>query len=161
MKKRPFRLILALSILMLVLAACAGGGAADQGAETPAAGDTTATEAVPETGTGTEPAGSAADCAGVDTQQLMTTGQTVYADSCAGCHGEQGEGQGDFPALAGAVDITGADGATLVQEYLAVEAHPQDLTPDNLAAVLTYVRGSFGNTAAAVCPADVSIPAAQ
>lgn len=169
MKKSPFRIILALLILMVALAACAGGTgetpAADgttggaTGAETPATGMETpadgaaVTQEVPETG-------ADANCVGVDTQALMTSGQTFYTEQCAGCHGEQGEGQGDFPGLAGAASVTGDDIAGLVQAYFAVDAHPKDVTPDDLAAVLTYSRGSFGNMANPVCPTDIQVPAA-
>lgn len=172
MKKKVVSLMVALLVMAALLTACAGGAANQAGgAGTPAAGsgatggsttgdNTAPTLAATEAGTGAGGTGGVdAACAGVDTQQLITTGQQVYTDQCAGCHGEQGAGQGNFPALAGNATVTGADVATIVQKYLSVEGHPKDVTADNLAAALSYVRSSFGNTAAAVCPADIQIPA--
>jgi mono/diheme cytochrome c family protein len=91
----------------------------------------------------------------------MTAGQTYYGENCASCHGQEGEGVGDFPGLAANSDLTGADVAALVQGYFEVGAHPKDITPEQLAGVLTFARGSFGNTAQAICPADIQVPAAQ
>jgi len=150
--------------ILLVLTACTPAGTATETAAGPDGAGAITESAPMSTPLATEAAGGgepAANCAGVDTQQLMTTGQTVFTDRCASCHGAQGEGQGDFPALAASPAVTVENVMDLVTTYLSVEAHPKDVTPDDLAAVLTYVRGSFGNTAAAVCPADVQIPAAQ
>jgi cytochrome c oxidase subunit 2 len=131
------------------------------GAEQPGAVDTPAdalppveevvpTEAAPA-------AGAAVACANVAAQDLVSAGQSVYGERCASCHGEQGEGVGDFPSLANNPTVTGGDVAGLIQAYFAVDAHP-DLSAEELAGLFTYVRGSFGNTAAAVCPENITIP---
>jgi hypothetical protein len=66
---------------------------------------------------------------------------------------------GDFPALAGNPVAIGSDVTALVTRYFAVEGHPKEVTPDDLASLFSYVRGSFGNTGTVVCPADITIPA--
>jgi mono/diheme cytochrome c family protein len=156
MSKYAFRLILMLVALMLLLAAC---GPAEPGATTPGTTNGAApmeTQAVP----GTVP-DTLAQCAGVDTQELATAGQQLYETSCASCHGAQGEGVGDFPAIAGNTAVTGDDVVQLVQNYFAVEAHPRDVTAQDLASLFTYVRGAFGNSAEVVCPEVIQLPVTQ
>lgn len=173
MTKKHFRLFAVLTLLAVLLAAC--GGAAGTG--------TTGTQAVPETGATTAPgAGSATSttgtggtgsatstagtsggatggtCVGVDTQAMMTAGQTLYTENCAGCHGAQGEGTGDFPGLAANETVTADDVVALVQAYFAVDAHPKTLPVEDLAGVLSFTRGSFGNTAAVICPDQITLP---
>jgi mono/diheme cytochrome c family protein len=147
MSKKEFRLIAALALMVLVLAACGG---------TAGTGDTS-TQAVPQTGA-TLAAGAGVTCAGVDTQQLMATGATVYSQECASCHGAQGEGVGDFPPLAMSADMTANDVVAIVQSYFSVEAHPRTLPVDELAGALTFARGSFGNMAGAICPEQITVP---
>lgn len=148
-------------VLFLVLAACTPAGttstlAANEPGSAAGTPDAAQNEAV------TQPtadlSNTAGLCVGVDTAQLMAAGQTLYADKCAGCHGEQGEGSSDFPALSANANVTGEDVLALIQAYFAVDGHPKEVTADDLAAVLTYTRGAFGNTAPAVCPADIVIP---
>ena len=148
------RTLLALTLVaVLLLAACASNGGtmpnnAGQGVEP---GDDlgqptmVATDAVPQTGD------QQATC---DSQQLASAGQAIYTESCAGCHGEQGEGV-NGPPLAGNERLSGDDSVMFLQSYMAVDTHPKDLAPEDLAAVLTYSRTSFGNTGMAVCPDEV------
>lgn len=160
MAKKHFWLISALVVLAL-LAACSGTpGTTGTGVpgETAQVPETGGTGAAPGAGTTTGGGTTGSTCVGVDTQALMTAGQAVYTESCAGCHGAQGEGQGDNPALAANQDMTVADAAALVQAYFAVDAHPKTLSVDDLAGALTYVRSSFGNTATAICPDQITIP---
>lgn len=152
MHKHTFRTIAAALLLVIVLAACGG-------APTGAAG----TQAVPQTGstlaaTAGAVVNQAAACLNVDTQQLMAGGQALYTESCAGCHGGEGQGMGSFPGLANNPNVTADDVTSLVAEYFAVDAHPKTLSADDLAAVVTYMRGAFGNTASAVCPENIVIP---
>jgi mono/diheme cytochrome c family protein len=90
-------------------------------------------------------------------------GAKVYEQHCAQCHGDRGEGvPGAYPALAGNRAVTLPHTANLVQVLLhggyppATAGNPRPygmppyvLTLDDrdIAAVLTYVRGSWGNTA--------------
>jgi mono/diheme cytochrome c family protein len=99
-------------------------------------------------------------------------GAAVYERHCAGCHGEQGEGGGGlYPALAGNRAVTMATPANLVHMVLeggfppATAGNPRPfgmppfatvLNDDEIAALLTTLRSSWGNHAAAVAPVEVA-----
>jgi mono/diheme cytochrome c family protein len=104
---------------------------------------------------------------------IATLGKKLYEQQCAQCHGEQGEGAaGIYPPLAGSRDVTmGATTANLVQVVLhggfspATAGNPRPygmppfvltLSDREIAAVLTYVRGAWGNQASAVSELDVN-----
>jgi cytochrome c oxidase subunit 2 len=82
---------------------------------------------------------------------LMAKGSEVYASQCATCH--QADGQGltpAFPALAGSAIANGPadENLRLVIEGVegtAMAAFGNMLSPTDIAAVVTYVRNSFGN----------------
>ena len=96
--------------------------------------------------------------------ELKASGAKVYAAKCAGCH--QGAGQGvppAFPALAHGKIATGPlDGALDIvvngsKKNPAMMAWKDQLGDADIAAVVTYVRNDFGNTAGdAVQPAQVA-----
>ena len=85
-------------------------------------------------------------------------GQGVYATNCAGCHQDQGQGAPRVaPALAGSKIVTGRPDMPLRvllngKDGSIGEMPPlgQSLSDEQLAQVLTYIRGSFGNTAAPI-----------
>ncbi|HVN69279.1 MAG TPA: cytochrome c [Candidatus Binatia bacterium] len=99
-------------------------------------------------------------------------GSKIYVANCASCHQVDGKGvAGTFPPLAGNPIVTG-NPANLIRivKYgltgpVVVEGkrfdgmmpawHPQ-LSDDDLAAVLTYVRSAWGAKAGAVTAADVA-----
>lgn len=114
--------------------------------------------AKPETTTGTAPAASGAAPAG----DQMADGKAAYTQVCMVCH--QGTGLGlppAFPPLAkteyvtgdpkrfAAIVLKGVSGPITVdgKQFVGVMP-PQEaaLTDKKIAAILTYVRGSFGNT---------------
>ena len=91
-------------------------------------------------------------------EALFKAGQGVYATNCAGCHQDQGQGAPRVaPALAGSkivvgrpdmplrVLLNGKDGSIGEMPPLG-----QSLSDEQLAQVLTFIRGSFGNTAAPI-----------
>ncbi|RYF56752.1 MAG: c-type cytochrome, partial [Comamonadaceae bacterium] len=102
----------------------------------------------------------------------MLRGERIYAQQCAWCHGEQGQGQpGAFPALAGNRAVNLAQTTNLVKivrqgGYLPATAgnpRPHGMPPfghvledAEIAAVLSYVRGSWGNTGAELSLGDVA-----
>ena len=140
------KILVLFTALMLVLAACTGAPAATT---EPGVGVTGPTESAGG-------AGAAGTCVTVpDQQAFVTAGQGVYEANCAGCHGAQGEGSGNFPALTNIGDAAMADPIGLVTEYFSVDAHPKTLTADDVAAVLSYSSTSFGNSTAIVCPDQV------
>lgn len=157
------KILVLLTVLMLILAACAGAPAATT---EPGVGVTGPTDAAgsPTTDTsGASPttaagggAGAAGTCVSVpDPQAFVTAGQGVYEANCAGCHGAQGEGSGNFPALTNIGDAAMTDPIGLVTEFFSVDAHPKTLTADDVAAVLSFSSASFGNSTAVICPDQV------
>ena len=86
-----------------------------------------------------------------DMQGLMQRGKDVYAGQCATCHQIDGSGLAPaFPALAGSEVATGPleDNILLVVngvEGTAMQGWGNLLSPVDIAAVLTYMRNSFGN----------------
>jgi mono/diheme cytochrome c family protein len=86
---------------------------------------------------------------------LFKAGQGVYATNCAGCHQDQGQGAPRVAAaLAGSKIVTGRPDMPLRvllngKDGSIGEMPPlgQSLNDQQLAQVLTYIRGSFGNSA--------------
>jgi len=86
-------------------------------------------------------------------------GQQVFADNCAGCHGENGQGQVG-PALSGNEFVTQQDPAAVIDTVLhgrgQMPAFQDQLSDDQVAAVLTFIRNSWGNDAESVSPEQIS-----
>ncbi|MDD5033592.1 MAG: cytochrome c oxidase subunit II [Methylococcaceae bacterium] len=81
--------------------------------------------------------------------ELMVKGKEVYKSSCAACHSPEGEGTpGVFPAIKGSSVALGSkdDHVKLVVDGKnAMPAFKDQLSPVELAAVITYQRNGFGN----------------
>ena len=106
-----------------------------------------------------------------DVPALRQIGEQRYADRCAGCHGERGEGvPGAYPALAGNRVVLMNPPVNLVQLIVhggfapstAGNARPYGMPPyglelkhSEIAALLTYLRSAWGNQASAVSPLSV------
>ena len=111
-------------------------------------------------------AAAAAAAAGSDKtftkEELMAKGAEVYTANCAACHQANGQGiPGVFPALVGGPLVTGdAKGRIDIvvhgsKKNPAMGAYGPQLNDVDLAAVITYERNSWGNSASVVQPADV------
>jgi mono/diheme cytochrome c family protein len=107
--------------------------------------------------------------------QLFERGAQLFAKHCISCHGAQGqgvqlEGAVALPALAGNRAVTMHTTANLVRIILAGGYAPSTagnprpfgmppfvhvLDYNDIAAVTTFIRGSWGNQADAVSAADV------
>lgn len=101
----------------------------------------------------------------------LARGAVVYGESCAQCHGDQGEGAYPaYPALAGNPSVTSPVAANAIKAVLnggfppstAGNPRPFGMPPyagrlneKDIAAVLTYVRGSWGNDEAPVSTLDI------
>lgn len=100
----------------------------------------------------------------------MVLGRRLYA-SCAACHQPDGKGvPGNFPPLTGSSWVTGEpsglirillhglEGDIVVSGVTFSGTMPawKHLSDEQLAAVATYVRGSFGNSASGVEPDQVA-----
>ncbi len=92
---------------------------------------------------------------------LMTKGAQVYADTCAGCHGENGEGVPDtFPAIKGSKVALGPPKKhieTVLKGVADTAMTPwaDSLSDEDVAAVISFQRNSWGNKADIVQPAAV------
>lgn len=95
---------------------------------------------------------------GVRAQAL--DGKTLFAKNCAACHQATGLGiPGAFPALKGNVFAQGDPTiviATILKGRAGMPAFGASLDDEKLATIITYVRGAWGNKAAAVTPAEVT-----
>jgi mono/diheme cytochrome c family protein len=104
--------------------------------------------------------------------QVLYRGHKIYEDRCVQCHGEKGQGvPGAYPALTGNRKVTLPVTANLVQVVLnggfppATHGNPRpfgmppfamQLSDADVAAVLSFVRGSWGNHASAVSEFEVA-----
>jgi mono/diheme cytochrome c family protein len=92
---------------------------------------------------------------------LMDLGRTVYNAQCATCHGAEGRGMPpEYPPLAGNQSIQMASAVNPIRMVLnggyppgtrenpmpyGMPPFAQALSDDDVAAVVTYIRGSWGN----------------
>jgi cytochrome c553 len=102
----------------------------------------------------------------------MKVGARIFSNTCQQCHHIDGLGAaGQYPPLAGSPWVAGTPDRAIeiVLEGLSGQATilgndyngqmpavGQSLSDSDIAAVLTYVRGSFGNTASAVDEQEVT-----
>ncbi len=106
-----------------------------------------------------------------DIADIMASGEKIYLSNCSACHQPTGMGlKGAFPPLAKsdflegkrnevlAVALFGKSGPLTVngEEYNGVMPSMGYLSDQDLADVLTYVLGSWGNTGSAVSVAEVA-----
>lgn len=93
----------------------------------------------------------------------LPDGATVYANNCMACHQANGEGlQGAFPPLKGSEIVLGDDIELFVRiimqgydarpEYAVMNAvgKDNDLTPEEVTAIINHERTSWGNDASEV-----------
>ena len=101
----------------------------------------------------------------------MKAGRAIYRDTCSACHGIEGNGVPSlFPSLGKAPQVRAPDSVSTIRVVLrgvrgvATDGEPPapampsfgwQLKDDQVAAVLTYIRNSWGNAAPAVSAADV------
>ena len=102
---------------------------------------------------------------------VRTHGAGIYEEHCADCHGKTGEGAvGAFPPLAGNRAVTMRVPANVIRVVLsggylpATAGNPRPygmppfshvLSDADIAAVASYIRGSWGNEAESVSPFQV------
>ena len=96
-------------------------------------------------------------------EKRFAAGQQIYKNMCEGCHGAEGREQpGAAPNIAGAPTVIGAPGVPIRVLLHGKEgpvglmpAHGDMLNDEEIAAVLTYIRRSWGQTASAIDAAAV------
>ncbi|MBE5252463.1 cytochrome c [Mixta mediterraneensis] len=101
----------------------------------------------------------------------MKMGATIYEAKCSACHSPGGRGEKNiFPQLANNPLLNQPDATSLMRVVLAgsrgvdTDAHPTapampafagTLSDENIAAVITYIRNSWGNAAAPVDAGEI------
>lgn len=105
-------------------------------------------------------------------KMASANGGSVYMQNCSSCHGSGGKGQpGAFPPLSGNPVVTGAPTHVIhivkagLTGPIKVKGQSYNgqmpswsgiLNNDQIAAVVTYIRSSWGNKAGSVTPAQVA-----
>jgi mono/diheme cytochrome c family protein len=105
------------------------------------------------------------------TDPAMIAGGAIYRDLCSGCHAVDGKGVPNlFPALASSSAVRAINPASLIRVVLrgarsvatsteptapAMPSFGWQLNDEQLAAVVTYIRNSWGSAAPAVSPDEV------
>jgi cytochrome c oxidase subunit 2 len=98
-----------------------------------------------------------------DLAELRARGEKVYAANCLACHQANGKGVPNaFPALDGSKVVNGALAEKLAivvngKAGTAMQAFGKQLSPTDIAAVVTYISNAWGNKATdnLAQPADV------
>jgi cytochrome c6 len=86
-------------------------------------------------------------------------GKALFMKNCAACHQASGKGiPGAFPALAGSKFVTGDHAevaAVLLKGRGGMPDFSENISDADMAAILTYVRASWGNRADALTGDEV------
>jgi cbb3-type cytochrome c oxidase subunit III len=86
-------------------------------------------------------------------------GASIFTFKCARCHQSNGEGGRNIPALAGNKNVLAADPNYIIKTVEngrnLMPSWSGQLTSDDIAAVLTYVRSAWGNSASPVTEQQV------
>jgi mono/diheme cytochrome c family protein len=97
-----------------------------------------------------------------DEEARYNVGKEAYEKACVGCHGSEGQGTKVGAPLAGSrwvaapaavvsrILMNGKEGSMGLMPPLG-----GSMTDDQVAAILTYIRGSWGNTAAPIAGPEV------
>ena len=98
----------------------------------------------------------------------LPDGQMLYTQNCVSCHQANGEGlKGAFPSLKGSPIVLGNDLELFVNiimlgydarpEYAVMNAVGTDnnLTPEEVTAIINHEKTSWGNNAKTVSPEEV------
>ena len=124
----------------------------------------------PGAGAATRSGAGGGEAAGA--QSAADLGQVYFTQNCVQCHQSNALGTpGTYPPLAGSEYINGGSrrlGMILLkglQGPVTVEGHPfngampaweKSLTDKKISAILTYVRGSFGNHGGPITPEQIA-----
>ncbi len=92
--------------------------------------------------------------------ELYSYGREVYLEYCAECHQTSGTGVPNLiPRLAANPVVTLHDPEPIIDTVLygqgSMTGFSERLTSDDIAAVLTYIRNTWGNHATPVSPRQV------
>ena len=138
--------------------------AGKKGVEVAAAAPVAVTEAAPAATLPAVPAAQPAAAApapakALTKDELLAQGKKVYDGNCAACHQAAGTGlPPNFPSLVGSKVVNGDAKAHILHTLNGKGLMPpfKNLKDEEIAAVLSYQRQSWGNKASLVQPADVA-----
>lgn len=138
--------------------------AAEPPAQSPAAEMTEPTQlaaAPAATASDAAPAAAEGEAAGAQMSQaqLMAAGEKAYLANCSACHQADGSGlPPTFPSLHGSAVVTGPPEPQIEQVLNGKNVMPPFayLSDEDIAAIITYTRNSWGNDAGVVQPAQVA-----
>ncbi|MFC4932187.1 c-type cytochrome [Massilia sp. GCM10023247] len=114
---------------------------------------------------------TAREPAPVPPEPVMQAGAKLYGQHCATCHGERGEGQGPYPALAGNRALTMQEPVNAIRVVLnggfppGTQGNPRPygmppfshvLDDGQVSNLVSFLRASWGNAAAPVSSAQVN-----
>jgi mono/diheme cytochrome c family protein len=118
------------------------------------------------------PGKTAAPAALAANDPAVTAGGAIYRDQCSACHGLDGKGIAElFPSVADSSMVKSGDPTTPIRIVLrgarsvgtaaqptapGMPSYGKQLDDDEVAAVLTYMRNTWGGAAAAVTSGQVS-----
>lgn len=162
-----YRIVFLGAALLAAAAACSGGQQNSSSSST-----TTTTQAASSPAATAAAMKSSSSMSSAAMKGSSGHGAAVYNTNCSTCHQANGKGSpGAFPPLAGNAVVTGdptkvihivKDGLTGAikvngQSYSGqMPAWKASLKAADIAAVVTYIRSSWGNHASAVTAAQVS-----
>lgn len=103
---------------------------------------------------------------GGDKSGLGLDGKKLFMNTCAACHQQDGKGlPGAFPPLAGSAIVNLDDPKTMIKivlqgkddnpDYSAMPPFGDQLSDEEISAIITHERSSWGNDASAVTPDEV------
>lgn len=159
-------------IAILSLAALMALGACSKGSQTTSTTTTTTEQSASAAPSENAMSNAASPGAVAANGAAASDGAKVYQTNCSSCHQANGQGvPGTFPPLAGNAVVTGD--ATKVVHIVKfglngkvdvkgttyngmMPAWGQQLSNGDIAAVITYVRSSWGNSASAVTESQVA-----
>ncbi|MFA5620229.1 MAG: cbb3-type cytochrome c oxidase subunit II [Weeksellaceae bacterium] len=104
--------------------------------------------------------------AGGDGAAALPDGETLFMNTCAACHQADGKGlPGAFPSLVGSAVVNDDDyrlqasiilmGYDSRPEYAAMQPFADQLSDEEIAAIMNHERTSWGNNSKTVTAADV------
>jgi mono/diheme cytochrome c family protein len=92
---------------------------------------------------------------------IAKRGEVVYEENCSGCHQPNGEGMANtFPKLVGAAVVVGTP-KNLIEVVIrgrgiSMPPVPPKMSDSDIAAVINFIRTSWGNSAALVTTTEIA-----
>jgi mono/diheme cytochrome c family protein len=96
-----------------------------------------------------------AGCLEPSTEERVAHGRDIYISQCSHCHQPEGQGYAQvFPPLAGNPIVTLHDPTPVIEIVLhgrgAMPSYYDELTIQERAAVISFIRQAWGNNASAI-----------